>query len=126
MVTLAFAQAGQVLVQKNPDGLTGGEEGLGLNFEPIPDFFVGVLNTKNLYWLALGYAAFVFVVVRWAVNSSPGHVLQAIRENERRVEVIGLPPVPVQAARVRARIVPRHARRRRLAARARYRAPRRR
>jgi branched-chain amino acid transport system permease protein len=92
MVTLAFAQAGQVLVQKNPDGLTGGEEGLGLNFEPIPDFFVGVLNTKNLYWLALAYAAFVFIVVRWAVNSSPGHVLQAIRENERRVEVIGLPP----------------------------------
>ena len=92
MVTLAFAQAGQVLVQKNPSGLTGGEEGLGLNFEPIPDFFVGVLNTKHLYWLALGYAAFVFVVVRWAVNSSPGHVLQAIRENEQRVEVIGLQP----------------------------------
>ena len=92
MVTLAFAQAGQVLVQKNPSGLTGGEEGLGLNFEPIPDFFVGVLNTKHLYWLALGYAAVVFVIVRWAVNSSPGHVWQAIRENERRVEVIGLQP----------------------------------
>ena len=93
MVTLAFAQAGQVLVQKNPDGLTGGEEGLGLNFEAIPDMFVGVLNTKNLYWLALGYAAVVFLVVRWAVNSSPGHVWQAIRENERRVEVIGLQPL---------------------------------
>jgi len=92
MVTLAFAQAGQVLVQKNPDGLTGGEEGLGLNFEPIPDAFVGVLNTKHLYWLALGYAAVVFVAVRWAVNSSPGRVWQAIRENERRVEVIGLQP----------------------------------
>jgi branched-chain amino acid transport system permease protein len=92
MVTLAFAQAGQVLVQKNPDGLTGGEEGLGLNFEPIPDFFVGVLNTKNLYWLALAYAAVVFLVIRWAINSSPGRVLQAIRENERRVEVIGLQP----------------------------------
>jgi branched-chain amino acid transport system permease protein len=26
------------------------------------------------------------------VNSSPGHVLQAIRENEQRVEVIGLQP----------------------------------
>jgi branched-chain amino acid transport system permease protein len=92
MVTLAFAQAGQVLVQKNPDGLTGGEEGLGLNFEAIPDFFVGVINTKHLYWLALGYAAAVFLIVRWAVSSSPGHVWQAIRENERRVEVIGLPP----------------------------------
>ena len=93
MVTLAFAQAGTVLVQKNPNGLTGGEEGLGLNFEAIPDMFVGVLNTKNLYWLALGYAAVVFLVVRWAVNSSPGHVWQAIRENERRVEVIGLQPL---------------------------------
>jgi branched-chain amino acid transport system permease protein len=92
MVTLAFAQAGQVLVQKNPEGLTGGEEGLGLNFESIPDALVGVLNTKHVYWLALGYAAVVFLIVRWAVNSSPGHVLQAIRENERRVEVIGLQP----------------------------------
>mgnify|MGYP000539460603 CR=1 FL=1 len=92
MVTLAFAQAGQVLVQKNPDELTGGEEGLGLDFEAIPDFFVGVLNTKHLYWLALGYAVVVFLAVRWAVSSSPGHVWQAIRENERRVEVIGLHP----------------------------------
>ena len=92
MVTLAFAQAGQVLVQKNPDQLTGGEEGLGLNVEALPDFLVGVLNAKNLYWLALAYAALVFVVVRFAVSSSPGHVWQAIRENERRVEVIGLRP----------------------------------
>ena len=92
MVTLAFAQAGEVLVHKNPRQWTNGEEGLGLNFESLPDFFVGVLNTKHLYWLALGYAAAVFVIVRWAVNSSPGHVWQAIRENERRVEVIGLQP----------------------------------
>ena len=92
MVTLAFAQAGQVLVQKNPDGLTGGEEGLGLNYDAIPDAFVGVLNTRNLYWLALAYAAVVFLIVRWTVNSSPGHVLKAIRENAKRVEVIGLQP----------------------------------
>jgi branched-chain amino acid transport system permease protein len=92
MVTLAFAQAGQVLVQKNPDELTGGEEGLGLAFEKIPAPFVGVLNTDNLYWLALGYAAAVFLIVRWAVESSPGRVWQAIRENEQRVEVIGLHP----------------------------------
>ncbi len=92
MVTLAFAEAGHVLVQKNPDGLTGGEEGIGLNFEPLPDFLVGVLNTKNLYWLALAYAAFVFAVIRFAVASSPGHVWQAIRENTQRVEVLGLRP----------------------------------
>ena len=92
MVTLAFAQAGQVLVQKNPDGLTGGEEGVGLAFEKIPAAFVGVINTDNLYWLALGYATAVFLIVRWAVESSPGRVWQAIRENEQRVEVIGLQP----------------------------------
>jgi branched-chain amino acid transport system permease protein len=92
MVTLAFAQAGVILIQKNPSNLTGGEEGVGLNFDAVPDAFVGVLNTKNLYWLALAYAAIVFVVVRWAVDSSPGRVWQAIRENELRVEVLGLRP----------------------------------
>ena len=94
MVTLAFAQAGHVLVQKNPYGWTGGEEGTGLNYDEVPDAFVGVLNTKNLYWLALGNAVLVFLVVRLAVNSSAGHVWRAIRENEPRVEVIGLAPYP--------------------------------
>jgi branched-chain amino acid transport system permease protein len=94
MVTLAFAQAGTVLVQKNPYGWTGGEEGIGLNFDEIPDAFVGVLNTKNLYWLALGYAVLVFVVVRLDVGSSAGHVWRAVRENEPRVEVLGLNPYP--------------------------------
>lgn len=98
MVTLAFAQAGTVLVQKNPYGWTGGEEGIGLDFDHVPAVFVGVLNTKNLYWLALGYAAVVFVVVRLAVGSSAGHVWRAIRENERRVEVIGLRPFPFKLA----------------------------
>jgi branched-chain amino acid transport system permease protein len=94
MVTLAFAQAGEVLVQKNPYGWTGGEEGTGLNYDHIPDAFVGVLNTKNLYWLALAYAVLVFAVVRLAVNSSAGHVWRAVRENETRVEVLGLYPYP--------------------------------
>ncbi len=34
----------------------------------------------------------VFVVVNWAVDSSPGRVWQAIRENEGRVGVLGLQP----------------------------------
>jgi branched-chain amino acid transport system permease protein len=94
MVTLAFAQAGAILVQKNPRGWTGGEEGLGYDFERVPQTFVGILNTKHLYWLALGYAVLVGVVAWWATRSSPGHVWQAIRENERRVEVLGLRPFP--------------------------------
>jgi branched-chain amino acid transport system permease protein len=92
MVTLAFAEAGSILVDKNPHGWSGGEEGVAVDFEKLPEAFVGVLNTKNLYWLALAYLAVVFVIVNWAVDSSPGRVWQAIRENERRVEVLGLQP----------------------------------
>jgi branched-chain amino acid transport system permease protein len=92
MVTLAFAQAGSILAFKNPWGWTGGEEGFGTDYTKLPDAFVGILNTKNLYWLALAYAACVFAAVRWAVGSSPGRVWQAIRENELRVEVLGLRP----------------------------------
>ena len=92
MVTLAFAQAGSVLVHKDPRHWTHGEEGLGVDYQKLPDAFVGIFNTKHLYWLALGYLALVFFIVRWAVESSPGRVWQAIRENELRVEVLGLRP----------------------------------
>jgi branched-chain amino acid transport system permease protein len=92
MVTLAFAQAGSVLAFKNPYGWTGGEEGLGADYTKLPAWTVGILNTRHLYWVALAYAAVVFVVVHWAVASSPGHVWQAIRENELRVQVLGLRP----------------------------------
>jgi branched-chain amino acid transport system permease protein len=92
MVTLAFAEAGAILVHKNPRHWTHGEEGLGSDYHKLPDAFVSIVNTKNLYWLALAYAACVFFIVRWAVESSPGRVWQAIRDNEVRVEVLGLRP----------------------------------
>jgi branched-chain amino acid transport system permease protein len=92
MVTLAFAQAGSILVEKNPYQWTGAEEGVSVAYQKLPAGLVGVVNTQNLYWLALAYAVIVFAIVSWAVASSPGHVWQAIRENERRVEVLGLHP----------------------------------
>ena len=92
MVTLAFAEAGSIVVDNNPRGLTGAEEGVTVDFEALPSGLVGVINTDNLYWLALAYVVVVFVVVNWVVDSSPGRVMQAIRENERRVEVLGLQP----------------------------------
>jgi branched-chain amino acid transport system permease protein len=92
MVTLAFAQAGSILVYKNPARLTGGDEGLGLDVSKLPEGLIGIHNTPNLYWLALAYAAITFAVCWWAVESRPGRVWQAIRENERRVEVMGLRP----------------------------------
>jgi branched-chain amino acid transport system permease protein len=75
-----------------------------------PTRVVGTSTRRYLYWLALGYLGVVFFIVRWSVESSPGRVWQAIRENELRVEVLGLRP-RVQADVVRARIVPRDARR---------------
>ncbi|MGH3104525.1 MAG: branched-chain amino acid ABC transporter permease [Gaiellaceae bacterium] len=92
MVTLAFAEAGSTLVDKNPRQWTGAEEGVPVNFEKLPEGFIGVLNTDNLYWVALAYLVAVFLIVNWVVDSSPGRIWQAIRENEQRVEVLGLHP----------------------------------
>ncbi|TFD49021.1 branched-chain amino acid ABC transporter permease [Cryobacterium frigoriphilum] len=96
MVTLAFAQAGSVVVRRNPEGLTGGEEGLSLDVTNVPSFFVGVLNTRNLYWLALGVLVVVYLVVLWVERSRAGHVVAATRENDLRVRVIGIRPYGVR------------------------------
>ena len=92
MVTLAFAEAGSTLVDKNPRGWTGAEEGVSVTYDHLPSWMVGVFNTKYLYWVALAYLVAVFVIVSWAVDSSPGRIWQAIRENEQRVSVLGLQP----------------------------------
>ncbi|HEY4616181.1 MAG TPA: branched-chain amino acid ABC transporter permease [Citricoccus sp.] len=92
MVTLAFAQAGSVLVRRNPDGATGGEEGLSLNTDQVPALLIGVANTRNLYWLALAVLIAVFAIVSWIQNSRAGHLAEAVRENENRVRVLGLKP----------------------------------
>ncbi|MEY9905641.1 branched-chain amino acid transport system permease protein [Catenulispora sp. MAP12-49] len=95
MVTLAFAQAGSILVSRDPK-TTGGEEGLPLSTEKVPAAFVGVVNTVNLYWLALAYLVVVCGVVWWLTGSRIGRVWQAIRDNERRAEVLGLNPFRYQ------------------------------
>jgi len=92
MVTLAFAQAGAILVQRNPGGLTGGEEGRSAPADLLPTALVGIENTANLYWIALAYLVLTLAVVHWTVNSPTGRIWAGIRENERRVEVLGLRP----------------------------------
>lgn len=92
MVTLAFAEAGSVLVKRNPGGLTGAEEGLGLAADAVPQAFLGVANTKNLYWLALVVLLVVLAVITWVERSRAGHVAMATRENEVRVRVLGMNP----------------------------------
>lgn len=91
MVTLAFAQAGSVLVRRN-SAVTGGEEGLGLDTSQVPDAFLGVVNTRNLYWLCLAVLVVVYLVTLWVDTSRLGHLARAARENEQRVRVLGLRP----------------------------------
>jgi len=91
MVTLAFAQAGSVLVRRNQQ-VTGGEEGLRLPVEHVPDWLVGVVNTRSLYWFTLAVVVIVYLVVLWVDRSQLGHLAQATRENEQRVQVLGLRP----------------------------------
>jgi branched-chain amino acid transport system permease protein len=93
MVTLAFAQALYYLIEDNPHGLTGGDTGLALYSSRLPEFMSGaVSNTRSLYWIALGFLVVSYAVVWLVTESATGHVFVAIRENERRLEVLGIRP----------------------------------
>jgi branched-chain amino acid transport system permease protein len=96
MVTLSFAQAGNVLARRDPGDLTGGEEGLSLNTDVVPDWLVGVSDTRNLYWLALAALVVTYLLVTWVQSSRAGHVAEATRENELRVRVLGMRPYVVK------------------------------
>ncbi|MCY1144683.1 branched-chain amino acid ABC transporter permease [Actinoplanes sp. Pm04-4] len=90
MVTLAFAQVGWIVVNRDPGGLTGGEEGLPLDSAGLPAALVGVANTVNLYWVALAFLLLVVVVVHGIDRAPLGRVLTGLRDDERRVSVLGL------------------------------------
>ncbi|MGW3954806.1 branched-chain amino acid ABC transporter permease [Streptomyces sp. NPDC004752] len=92
MVTLAFAQAAAILVARDPGGFTGGEEGRAVVGDLLPSALVGIENTANLYWITLAFLALTLVVVHWTTHSPTGRVWEGIKENERRVEVLGLRP----------------------------------
>ncbi|MEZ5214664.1 MAG: hypothetical protein R2692_08250 [Microbacterium sp.] len=51
-----------------------------------------MVNTRNLYWVTLAVLVIVYLVVLWVDRSRLGHLAQATRENELRVQVLGLSP----------------------------------
>jgi branched-chain amino acid transport system permease protein len=53
---------------------------------------VGVVNTDHLYWLSLSVLIVVYLLALRLIGSPTGRVWQGIRENERRVEMLGLQP----------------------------------
>lgn len=96
MVTLAFVEAFGIFLVTDPLRITGGEEGLPLATAHVPAVFRGVVNARNQYWLALTLAALTYLVVRLVTASSAGRVWQAIRENQDRVELLGIRPYPAK------------------------------
>jgi branched-chain amino acid transport system permease protein len=92
MVTLAFAQVGHIVVNRDPGGLTGGEEGLPMATAGLPDALVGVANTVNMYWLALAFLTVVVLVVHMIDRAPLGRTLIGLRDDERRIAVLGLSP----------------------------------
>ena len=96
MVTLACAQAMNVLVRRNTGGLTGGEEGVSITSAMVPSALIGVRNSINLYWIALAILVVVYLASVWIERSRIGHVAAAARENELRVRVLGLRPYTVR------------------------------
>jgi branched-chain amino acid transport system permease protein len=98
MVTLAFAQVGYIVLNRDPGGLTGGEEGLPLDAAGLPAALVGVADTVNLYWLALGFLTVVVLVVHSIDRAPLGRVLAGLRDDDRRIAVLGLSPYRLKLA----------------------------
>ena len=92
MVTLAFAEAGHVVISRDFGGFTNGENGVALNADKVPSIFIGVFNTKYLFWISLATLVVVYFITWWITESSAGRVFAALRDNETRVAVLGLKP----------------------------------
>jgi len=98
MITLAVASFAEIVAEQWR-GLTGGEDGLTFSVPTIltpgfrlfadPVLGVNINGTVVTYYLTLIVALVLFLVMLRIVNSPFGRVLQAIRENEFRVEAMG-------------------------------------
>ncbi|MFZ6709110.1 branched-chain amino acid ABC transporter permease [Undibacterium sp. TC9W] len=87
MITLAFAQMLYFLFVSLKN--YGGDDGLSLAQRSVTG--LDMSNDSNFYYLVLAVCtAFLFILYR-LINSSFGRVIQAIKENETRMEAIGYP-----------------------------------
>ncbi|MFE0751266.1 branched-chain amino acid ABC transporter permease [Gordonia sp. NPDC058843] len=89
MATLALVQLFAICVERGYWGL-GGEVGVTYDFGVLPANFTGLVNARNVYWLAVATLVVVYVVARLIVATEAGSVWQAIRENALRAEVLGI------------------------------------
>ncbi len=88
MITLAFAQMIYYLTVSMK--AYGGEEGLTLpGRSTLP--FVDLANDSNFYYTVLALLVLTLLLLNRLVSSRFGRVIEAIRENETRMEAIGFP-----------------------------------
>lgn len=88
MATLAFAQMFFILVQATDlRDITGAEDGLhGIQ---VPAWMNPTDQRLTFYFLALAFCVIMYLIARRVVDSPPGRVMVAIRENEARAQMIG-------------------------------------
>ncbi|MFZ6767089.1 branched-chain amino acid ABC transporter permease [Undibacterium sp. Di26W] len=87
MITLAFAQMLYFLFVSLKN--YGGDDGLSLAQRSVTG--LDMTNDSHFYYLVLAIcAAFLFILYQ-LINSRFGRVIQAIKENETRMEAIGYP-----------------------------------
>lgn len=96
MITLAMAEAIHIL-SKATDFVkwTGADE--GLHGVPVPAWINPTQFRLRFYFIALIFAALMYFAARRIINSPPGRVFVALRENEERVQMIGYNPAIYRA-----------------------------
>ena len=88
MITMAFAQMLFFLFVSLK--VYGGEDGLIIRrTNDLP--FLNMRDKATLYWVVLAVTVLFFHGLRQVINSSFGAVLAGIRQNERRMEALGIP-----------------------------------
>ncbi|MDD5029618.1 MAG: branched-chain amino acid ABC transporter permease, partial [Rhodoferax sp.] len=87
MITLAFAQMLYFLMVSLKT--YGGDDGLSLPGRSSLGLGLDLASDKTFYYTVLVLAVAVFAGLQRLVNSPFGHALQAVRENEPRMQALG-------------------------------------
>lgn len=92
MITIAFGQMFYFIAVRW-NGFTGGEDGLS-GFHRQPLYFFGhelsLHSSMAFYYFALFFFAIGCIVLYKILNSPLGHSFVAVRENQRRLEFLGV------------------------------------
>lgn len=89
MITLAFAQMIYYLTISMK--AYGGDEGLTLTQRATAGFGLDLKDDITFYYIVLAILAVAMFLISRLVNARFGRVIQAIRENEARMEAVGYP-----------------------------------